>query len=116
MIYLACPYWHDDETIRRERVQTVTACAAVLAARGVRVFSPLTYSWAFEGDGIPENYWLALDLEILKAADRLLVLAMMGWTQSRGVMAEMGAAYSMGIPVKVIDPQTVDLDKLDLGQ
>ena len=111
MIYLASPYSHPDPQVKRERFEAVCRIAADLMNAGEIVFSPIahTHPIALAGE-LPGDwqYWERYDREILEmiaaAGGRLVVANIDGWHKSKGVMAEVQIAYSLGMPVEYLDP------------
>ena len=112
MIYLACPYWHDDPEVRQKRFELVTELAGILEARCQRVFSPITHSHLIEREsGVrrDHDYWMPMDLRILAICDSLQVLVLDGWRESVGIEAEIDFASQLHIPIDYIDPADYDL-------
>ena len=107
LVYLACPYSHEDYKVREERTQKATALAAALSMNGYNVFSPLTHSHAI-CQCMPDNYhmdadfWLERDFQILDCCQKLIVLCLTGWEDSYGVTKEIEYAKENNIPIVYI--------------
>ena len=81
IIYLACPYWHEDKKIRRSRFQSANIAAAELMEDGYVVFSPLSHSVPiskYTGDQ-DHNFWMRQDLPMLELCDEMWILPLDGW-------------------------------------
>lgn len=102
-IYLAAPYSHPDEDVRAMRFYAVSRRASLIMRRGDLVFSPITHGHilgAFGGLPGDFDFWEAHCLSFLRHwAQELHVLALSGWQESRGVLAEMAEAGRLGLPV-----------------
>lgn len=107
-VYLASPYTpHAGESIE-ERVAAARQVAARLMAEGCVVFSPVSHSHEIADHLAPalrldHEFWMRQDLAILRYADRLVVLRLPGWLQSRGVLREIACAKDLGIPIDYLD-------------
>jgi nucleoside 2-deoxyribosyltransferase len=110
LIYLACPYTHEDVSVREERTKEVTRVAARLMLEGFNVFSPITHSH-YINDFMPEeikcdfDFWIERDFQILDGCDELFVLCLDGWRNSKGVKAEISFAKKKGIPITYLVPK-----------
>jgi hypothetical protein len=109
LIYLACPYSHKDVAVRIARFEAANRTAGKLIANGNHVFSPISHTHPIEmaAEGkLPMGweYWAAYDERMIGYCDRLIVLAIDGWTQSTGVQAEITIARKLGIPVDYLTP------------
>ena len=88
MIYLACPYTHDDAEVRRQRFEAVNRLAARLIREGNIVYSPISHSHAITETGmLPPNweFWEKQSLAMLAVCDTLLVYCLDGWDTSVGM-------------------------------
>lgn len=104
MIYLASPYSHPLQSVRRARYHAACRAAALCMANGVRVFSPIAHSHPIEATGLfrgGHDWWLPYDLAFLALCSEVWVLRLDGWQDSVGVMAEIEAAGERGIPVRM---------------
>ena len=107
MIYLATPYSHEDSTIRHLRFLTAARIAGRFMAKGEHVFCPITHTHpiAIECE-LPKtfDYWREYDEWFLSRCDKVVVVKMHGWDQSKGVQAEIEMAAKFGIPVEYVEP------------
>ena len=106
LTYLASPYSHADPTVKEARYQAVVAEVAAFMRRGEHVFSPIVHSHpvaiAHELPG-DFGFWAEYDELMVSRCDRLVVLMLDGWKQSRGVHAEIAIARRLGLPVTFMD-------------
>ena len=103
-IYLACPYSHKDKKVRLKRVEQANKKAAELMEEGHLVFSPLSHSHPISEycnvDPMDHDFWLRQDLWILRGVcDELHVLCLEGWSDSKGVQAEVKVAEDFGMNI-----------------
>ena len=105
MIYLGCPYSHEDRHIEVERTTQASKVAAKLIKNGHIVFSPIAYSTGLIRDGVMrEGFdWLTLDLQILRACDSMIVVMLDGWQSSEGLQAEIQCAKESGMKVEYLE-------------
>jgi hypothetical protein len=85
----------------------VTAFVSRQFAAGHLCFSPITHSHPIcEAGGLNGDWdtWLEFDSRMLRACDRLAVLELPGYDQSKGVAAEIELAKSLGMPICHILP------------
>jgi nucleoside 2-deoxyribosyltransferase len=111
MLYLACPYSHPDEAVRRQRYHLACRTAAKLMKAGIVVFSPLANSVpAVEFGGLELSHaeFMAIDLPILQRCDEILVLALEDWQDSLGVRQELGTALALQKPVTMITEEEIE--------
>lgn len=115
MIYLACPFRHEDKQIMRKRCAAVLYTAAQLSSNGKYVFSPLTHNGILVDlcQNVTGEHWMQFDLTILNVCQRLIVLKMEGWESSKGVQIEIAFASKKGIPIEeMIPPEESDYNCL----
>ena len=103
LIYLASPYTGGDPTKLFYAVQDETV--RMLAA-GKTVFCPIVYS-ASGFDSLAQRLgggfdWYEFDLRILCRCDRLVVLMLDGWRESKGVALEIAEAERLGMPIEYV--------------
>lgn len=106
MIYLACPYSHPMEGIRKARFRAANITAARLMAEGHVVYSAISMSHpiAVENDlGLDWSFWKPNDVFFIGACDEMFVLQYPGWDQSEGVKAEIALAEGMGKKVRFLE-------------
>lgn len=107
MIYLASPYTHDSKSVMEYRFREAAKAAGKLMKDGHIVFSPIchTHPIKVECDLPPDfDYWEKYDTWFIFQADKLVVLKLRGWEQSKGVKAEIEIAGRLGKPVEYIEP------------
>lgn len=92
MIYLASPYSHPHRSVRFQRFIAVSLATAKLMNEGEVVYSPIVHNHTLaELVDLPRDwdYWKKFDTEMLSKADRFIILKLLGWTESKGVTAEI---------------------------
>ena len=106
--YIACPYWHEENKIRLQRVAESTKYASHLIKKGTEKFipySPLTHNQPLEEETkgtITQNEWYTHGLALLKGCKEMHVLAINGWKQSTGIRLEIIQAQENNIKIKYI--------------
>ena len=108
MIYLASPYSHRSVEVRDQRFRQACVAAGKLMKQGHVVFSPIAHTHPIaELVDLPKDwaFWARQDLFFLSESDRLVVLRLAGWQESRGVRAEIKYAEDQGIPVEYMDAE-----------
>lgn len=106
IIYLACPYTHEDKSIEEKRFHQISKIAADLNAKGKVAFSPITYGHTLLSySSMPTNwvFWQTFCLSFLEHSKEIWVYKMDGWEKSRGVQEEIEFAKKSGIKIKYID-------------
>ena len=106
MIYLACPYSHPLEGIRKARFRAANIAAAQLMAEGHVVYSAISMSHpiAVENNiGLDWDFWRPNDVFFIGACDEMVVLMYPGWDISEGITAEMKLAESMGKKIRFLE-------------
>lgn len=103
MVYVAAPYWHEDETVRNYRRRKAIEYSEMLFRKGVPFYSPLMYSERFAKNKAKEGYWIQHGLRMVDICDEMRVLCLEGWEDSGGVKGEMARAEALGVPVKMIE-------------
>lgn len=107
LIYLACPFRHNDHFVQRKRCAAAHYVAANLILEGKYVFSPLTHNELLIDiiqDKVPAERWMKFDLTLLAVCKLLYVLKMDGWEMSKGIAREIEFAKANSIPVQMIEP------------
>ena len=108
LVYLACPYSDPDPNVQEERFRQSCYAAANLMKAGFAVFAPIAHSHPIEKIGMfekPEHdFWMRQDIAILRHCQRLVVLKLGGWANSKGVEQEIELAQRLGIPIDYIEP------------
>jgi len=85
MIYLASPYTHADPAVQQKRFEDAARAAATILREGRLVFSPIVHGHPIE------------------RCDKLVVLKLPGWSESRGIKAEVDIAARHHKPVELWD-------------
>ena len=103
--YLATPYSHSDHNIQRIRFLQVTWMASELLRQNIYTYSPITHNIAMNAMGIFGDFkdWMSFDHSMLERCDRLLVLQLQGWEDSKGVAAEIACAKELGMPIEYLE-------------
>ena len=112
MLYTALPYSHFDPAVREHRFRTACRVAAILMKHRIPVFSPLSHSVPiaeFVGDVEDDHeFWMSMDIPILHRCDELLVVALDGWAESKGVRREMFEALMLRKPIVLIEEADIE--------
>jgi hypothetical protein len=105
MIYLACPYSHEETQVRKDRARTASAVMAGLLKQGYLVFNPLEHSVRMaEAYEIRDpDMWMDIDKRILSVCDSMIVICLDGWQESKGVVEEVELARKLGLPISYCD-------------
>ena len=105
--YIGQPYSHEDEAVRHNRYEFALAFVAAKTRAGEIVYSPIVHfhNAAMEHN-LPEGgaIWRPVNRAMLLAANRLIVLALPGWSCSPGLEFEMKLARENRIPIKYVIP------------
>lgn len=108
MIYLASPYYHEDPEVMHQRYLQVLEAAAMMLRAGHIVYSPIVHNHPIaQAYALPRDFdfWMRIDLDILRRCDALWVLMMEGWDRSKGVSAEKHFAEECNIKTIHISPE-----------
>lgn len=107
LIYLASSYSHRDPAVMQDRYELDCQAAADMVAEGQIAISPIAYGHTLLGyremSGDWE-FWQSFCISLLAKCDRMVVLKMDGWRESRDTQAEIRYAEANGIPVDYIEP------------
>lgn len=106
IIYLACPYSHEEKHIRELRFLQVTDYTAKQVALGNIVFSPISYGHLLsEFKDMPLNFefWENFCLTFLSKCDEMHILKLEGWSESIGINGEGSYCRDNNIKIKYID-------------
>ncbi|MFC7500013.1 DUF1937 family protein [Enterovirga sp. GCM10030262] len=110
IIYLACPYSHPNMDVRVARFEASAHAAADLIHRGRFVYSPITMThpidlvMAAEGETMGSDYWCDFDEAFMRVCSEMIILAIPGWDQSRGIQREAKFFAAHGKPVRYLIP------------
>ena len=100
--YLASPYTHPSLLTRTQRAIDVNRYAGELMAAGLYVYAPIWATHEICGrHGLPveHDWWIGFNKAFLDAAAGVIVCAIDGWRESRGVAQEIGYAREVGLPL-----------------
>jgi hypothetical protein len=101
LIYLASPYSHKNEAVRRARYLAVRHITLEMLIEGFAVFSPIVYGRDMEGQiGMSFEPWAKFNDTMLAACDEVHVLQLDGWEDSRGIKHELEVAKRLKKPVQ----------------
>lgn len=96
VIYLACPYSHEDPAVEQQRFEAVTQAAAELTSGGRTVFSPITMTHpiteairARDGKEPDHKGWMDFDQPFMEMCSEIYVLMLDGLLDSTGVQQEL---------------------------
>ena len=111
LVYVACPYSHNDPVVRAERFERANYYSARMMAAGLLVFSPIshTHQIALAGD-LPKgwDFWERYDRAYLGICRAMVVLCLRGWEQSKGVQEEIKIMDDLKRPVWYIQDYNND--------
>ena len=106
-VYVACPYSDGQRSVRDARARAANEVAGLLIRAGAVVFSPISHTHEMaEQQNLPTDYafWERQCLAFVEWCDAMVVLAVDGWQESRGVVAELRAAWAAGKGLAVAEP------------
>lgn len=106
MIYLATPYIDPDPAVMEDRFHRACIVAGRFMSQGIVVFCPIAYTHPIAVRcELPRHwrYWELFDYDFLAASEKLIVVMMPGWEQSRGIAGEIAIAKELGIPIEYIE-------------
>ena len=109
MIYLASPYTHADPAVRNDRFHSACEAAARLMRSGHQIYTPIGATVPLEvHGGLPGtwDFWEPYDRWFVERCDEVWVLMLEGWSESKGVRAEIQIAEELGKPVRYLVPGT----------
>lgn len=103
-VYLATPYWHQREGVRRARAEAAKVITSTLIRRGCIVFCPIAYGLTlqeFHGPALKWKHdeWMAFDAPFISQCAYLLVAHVPGWRRSHGVALEVSYAEKHKVPI-----------------
>lgn len=103
LIYLASPYSHPSEAVRRFRYLQARRFTVVHLAKGVAIFSPIVYGYDMETQiGVAFEPWAALNDTMIQSSSEFWVLLIDGWKKSRGVAHEVALAQKLQLPIQYV--------------
>ena len=102
-IYLAGPYSHKDERVRKFRAKMIDKKCAELINQGYCVFSPISHSHTLVEflpfESRDWDFWKKQDYTHLMTCQELHVFCLPGWNKSRGVNDEIRWAVDAGMKI-----------------
>lgn len=114
-VYLASPYSSSIEGESTARFFTAVKAVADLHRSGYLVYSPIVHFHAVaEIHDLPTDfeYWQDHNSFFMSKLDEVWVLGLYGWSESKGVLFEIAYAKTLGKPVFLVDPDTLERSKL----
>ena len=100
LIYLASPYSHKNEAVRRARYLAARHVTIEMLRDGLAVFSPIVYGMDMEKQiGTAFEPWTKLNDSVITVCAQVWVLTLDGWEDSRGIKHELALANSLKKPV-----------------
>lgn len=115
MIYLASPYSHPDPAVVAERIKVFCKIDSMICKEGkgeIVTVSPLAKHLLFvNGSDLPTdwNFWKGYSTTLMTKCSQLWVIKSEGWDTSTGVAAEIDLATRLHLPIRYIDPETLEL-------
>jgi len=106
MVYIAVPFWHENETVRNYRRRKAIEYSGRLFHKSVPFYSPLLYSEHFKEKKATEGYWIKHGLRMVDVCDVMHVLCLDGWDTSEGIKGEISRAEARGAEVLSITKHT----------
>ena len=97
MIYLASPYSHPSREVMELRFKLTRHYGAGCLRMHLLIISPIVYCHQFADQGTTAESWTFLNNELMSMCDKLWVLQLDGWKESRGVAEEIKAFHLRGI-------------------
>lgn len=114
MTIVTGPYSSPNSSIKEMRVKAIANACITLMNRGEISISPLTFGLSLiekTGNTLPDSYefWNKFCLEFVGVSKQMYVLNLEGWEQSKGTQDEIKEAHRIGIPVYLVDVNTLDI-------
>jgi|GEM_PF-3727189 len=109
--YIAIPYSDPDPEVRAERMRVFWRACAYLVTRGDDVLSPMMLepmTHAFPSIATTYTAWANYSRRLIGISNRMVVVALPGWEQSTGVLAEIEYAHQQGVPVEHLSLRTLE--------
>ena len=106
LVYMASPYSSTDPAIKQARYEAALDAVAKLMNEGVMAYSPIAHTHPIAirhelpGDW---EYWQAYDELMVSRCDRVVVLMLDGWEDSKGIQAEVAIAIRLNKPVTYME-------------
>lgn len=106
MIYVASPYTHKDPLVEEHRYLMAETYVVAALKQRIVAFSPIYYchrlalKFNLPGDAM---FWKSFNNTMMRRADAVHVLQLVGWRESKGVQYELMMAQEIGIPVITVE-------------
>jgi hypothetical protein len=111
--YLAGPYTHPEEKVRRKRAYDLSKAAFNLIMAGYCIYSPISETVSIaDSSGHTDTgwgFWREQDLPKLELCSELWILTLDGWKASKGVRGEIKYSLLQGKPIALVNPDTLKL-------
>jgi len=108
-VYIGSPYSDIRKIERVWRANVSYKYSRFLIKQNLSFFSPIAHAHSIQSLGAiskPLDYWMSIDLPILRICRHLHVLTMPGWIDSPGLLLEINFAQFHQIPISYIDPSS----------
>lgn len=106
LIYLASPYSHNDQTMRKYRYDKVVDLTAKLLNQGYHVISPVVHCHPLavkHNIATDFTFWKSYNYAILSKCNLLVVYKLKGWEKSEGLQGELEMARNLKLPIEFIN-------------
>lgn len=106
MIYVASPYSSQIRGVQESRYHHVRRFTDKMIQQGFVAFSPIVYCHPIAqriGHGTDAQTWMRFNMSILRRAEAMYVLQLIGWEQSEGLKIELNVCKMLDIPVAHYD-------------
>ena len=105
MIYIAAPYNHIDKTVIQSRMELIYRIMGEHIMRGEHVVTPLFMHEVATRYELPGDYifWERYCLNMLRRCDKMIILCIDGWKESRGVTGEIEFCKANNIPIEFLE-------------
>ena len=110
LVYLACPYSDPQMSVQQFRFEMANRMAAHLMKKGYFVFSPISMCHPIAVQcGLPGSFdfWADLDRAFLSCCNKMVVLQLPGWKDSKGIKAEIKIADEFKIDIEFISEEKI---------
>lgn len=110
MIYIASPYYHTSKRIRLQRIVEAERYLHYLFSLGIDAFSPIVHNGrGAEAFGpVKMERYFSLDCHMMDSCSMMHILALPGWTTSRGVAVEIGYMMAKDRPIRLVQNSDTD--------
>jgi len=106
--YVASPYSHDDVAVRAQRFDRVCSFMKYLAVEEkITAYSPIMHWHPLAvRDAMPTDakFWSRVNFDMMNASSGVILCALPGWGESKGVAMELNYARAHGMMIVVYEP------------